>query len=71
MVALLVAHRERPHGRKQRAVAQRHPVGRVIGELVAARLRFEQEGEGRIAADIDPLDRVHLDGDEERHGTVL
>ena len=30
---------------------------------MAALLRFQQQREGRIAADIDALDRVHLDGD--------
>jgi hypothetical protein len=30
---------------------------------VAALLRFEQQSEGGIAADVDPLDRVHLAGD--------
>jgi hypothetical protein len=35
---------------------------------VPALLRFQQESEGRIAADIDPLDRVHLHGDIQGHG---
>jgi hypothetical protein len=32
---------------------------------VTALLGFEQQGKGRIAADIDPFDRVHLHGDFE------
>jgi hypothetical protein len=32
---------------------------------VPARLRFQEQGEGRIAADVDPRDRVHLHGDVE------
>jgi len=43
--------------------AHRQPVGRVIGQRMRARLRFEQQREGRIPADIDPLDRIHLYGD--------
>ena len=70
MVARDIAHLERPHRGRHFAVAQRQPVGRVIGQRVAARLRFQQQREGRIAADIDPLDRVHLHGDVQAHGTV-
>ena len=32
-----------------------------------ARLGLQQQREGRIAADVDPLDRVHLHGDIQRH----
>ncbi len=34
---------------------------------MAARLRLQQEREGRVPADVDPLDRVHLHGDVQRH----
>jgi hypothetical protein len=34
---------------------------------VAALLRFEQQSECGIAADIDAVDRVHLNGDFEAH----
>ena len=47
---------------------QRQSVGRVIEQCVAARLRLEQQSEGRIAGDVDPLDRIHLHGDGQRHG---
>ena len=30
---------------------------------MTAMLRFQQQRKGRIAADVDPLDRVHLHGD--------
>ena len=53
------------HRREHLAVAQRHAVGRVIGQAMPARLRFQQQREGRIAADVDPRDRVHLHGDIE------
>ena len=68
MVAGNVAHRERPYRGRYFAVAQREPVGRVIGQRIGALLRLEQQRERRIAADVDPLDRIHLDGDVQAHG---
>ncbi len=68
MVAGDVAHHQRPHRGRHFAVAQRQPVGRVIGQRMGARLRFQQQCERRIAADIDPLDRIHLHGDVQAHG---
>jgi len=65
MVALDVPHRQRPHRREHFAVDQRHQVGRVIENTMPPRLGFQQQRKGRIAADIDPLDRVHLHGDVE------
>jgi hypothetical protein len=38
---------------------------------MAAFLRFHQKSEGGIAADIDFLDRVHLDRDGQRHVPAL
>jgi len=38
---------------------------------VGAGLRFQQQRERRIAADIDPLDRVHLYGDVQAHKRVM
>ena len=35
---------------------------------MAALLRLQQQREGRIAANVDPFDRVHLDGYIEFHG---
>jgi hypothetical protein len=32
-------------------------------QLMPQLLRLEHDGEGGIARDIDPLERVHLDGD--------
>jgi hypothetical protein len=34
---------------------------------VAAGLRLKQQRKGRIAADVDPLDRVHLHRDGQCH----
>jgi hypothetical protein len=35
---------------------------------MTALLRFQQQGEGRVALDVDPLDRIHLDSDFKAHG---
>jgi hypothetical protein len=37
---------------------------------MAAFLRFQEQRKGRIAADVDALDRVHLDGDIEFHAAI-
>ena len=67
MVAGLVAHAERLHRGEHAVLHHRHAVGRVVAELVAARLRLQQQRKGRIAADVDPLDRVHLHRDVQCH----
>ena len=67
MIAHLVAHGERLHRRHQLFAAQRQLVRRVIGQPVAALLRLQQQREGRIAADVDARDGVHLDGDVQFH----
>ena len=71
MGARLVLDREAVAERDELAVAEREVVRRVVEHVVAAPLRFEQEGEGGIAPDIDALDRVHLEGDFEGHGASL
>ena len=38
---------------------------------MAPRLRFQRQRKSGIAADIDPLDRVHLDCDGKRHEEFL
>ena len=68
MVAGDVAHHQRPHRGRHFAVAQAEPIGGVIGQRMGAFLRFQQQCEGRIAADIDPLDRIHLHGNVQAHG---
>jgi hypothetical protein len=70
VVAGLVAHLKRAHGGEDLAPLQRQAVRRVIGDGMAAPLRLQQQGEGRIAADIDPLDRVHLHGDGQAHRSL-
>ena len=67
MIADLVAHGQQLHRRHQLLAAQRELVRRVIGKAVAALLRFQQQREGRIAADVDTRDGVHLDGDIQFH----
>src|ERR1700681_1063183 len=63
MVAFVVAHCERPHGGKNLVAAQRQAVRRVVRKLVIAPLCFQQQCKRGVAADIDPLDRIHLYGD--------
>jgi hypothetical protein len=58
---------QRPHCRKHLPAAQRQPVRRVVGDLVVASLRLQEKRESGIAADVDPLDRVHLHGDFQAH----
>src|ERR1043166_548665 len=67
MIAPLVAHFERPGARHHGAVAEGEIARTIIGERVAARLRFQRQRESRIAGDVNPLDRVHLDGNAKRH----
>ena len=54
--------------RPQAALGPAERVGRVMVERVAELLRLEHDGEGGIAGDVDPLERVHLHCDAERHG---
>ena len=63
MIADLVADGERLHRGDHVAAAQRQLVRRIVGQRVAARLRFQQQRKSRIAADVDARDGVHLDGD--------
>ena len=53
------------------AVAHGQPVGRVVEKLISAPLRFQQHREGRIARDLDALDRVHLNRNGEGHESSL
>jgi hypothetical protein len=63
VVALVVADLHRLHRSVDLAVDKGEPVRRVIGNRMFPALRFQQQCEGRIAADVDPFDRVHLNGD--------
>ncbi len=68
VISGLVLDRQRMPAREQLPAVEGEVGRRVIEYLVPAPLRFEQDRERRIAADIDPLDRVHLAGDAEGHG---
>jgi hypothetical protein len=67
VIAGLVAHAQGLDRRHQFLAAQRELVRRVIGQAVAALLRLQEQRKGRIAADVDARDGVHLDGDVEFH----
>src|SRR5207253_2507328 len=43
-------------------------LGHIMIERVPELLRLEHDREGRIARDVDLLERVHLHCDAERHG---
>jgi len=67
VIARLVAHAERLHMSDNIVAAQRQFVGREIRQRVAAPLRLQEQRECRIAANVDPRDGVHLDGDVQYH----
>jgi hypothetical protein len=52
---------------EQFALAERQTGGRIIENVVPALLCFEQNGERRIALDIDAIDGIHLDGNAKGH----
>jgi hypothetical protein len=67
MVARDVSHAERLDLGENPSIEQSEPVRRVISQLVAAFLGFQEQGECRVAFDVDPLDRIHLNGDFQAH----
>src|SRR5450631_3502766 len=67
MVAGLVAHGQALDGCEYVSVEQSQPVGGVIGEPMPPFLRLQQQGEGGIALDVDPRDRIHLHRDFQIH----
>jgi hypothetical protein len=67
MIACLVADSQGLNLRKHPPVEQRQPIRGVIGKVVTAFLRLQQQGEGRVAFNVDPFDRIHLHGDFEAH----
>ncbi len=71
MISRLVLDRERMPARAQFVAMQRKRLRRVVENLVPTGLCLEQDRERAIAADIDPLDRVHLTGDAQGHGAPV
>ncbi len=71
MIALLAAQAHRPRARDRLAVAQGQLARMVVPQLVPARLGAEPHDERGIPLDIDALDRVHLDGNAQGHGSVF
>jgi hypothetical protein len=67
MVPFLVAHVQRLHRRKETRPTQRQAIGRVIRDFVISPLRLQQQGKRGIAANVDPFDRIHLNGDFQAH----
>jgi hypothetical protein len=52
--------------RPQPAVLPAQILGEIVEQLVPARLRAEHDREGRIALDVDPIERIHLHGESRR-----
>ena len=67
VIAGLVAHSNVATRGIQPAARQCQRPGLVVKQLMAAGLRLQHHGEGRVAPDVDRLDGVHLDGDLEGH----
>src|SRR5690349_6538510 len=67
MIAALVLDSERSRAGDHDRIPEREVARAVVKELVAAGLSLESEREGGIRGDLDPLDRVHLDGDSQGH----
>ena len=71
MRAVLVLDLQALAARQKSIAMQREIGGRVIENVVPALLRFEQKRESRVADDVDPVDRVHLNGNAKGHVEAL
>ena len=61
-VAGLAAHVQGARRRQDAAAGKRQVRGQVVAQAMAPALRLQGQGKGRIAVDVDAVDRVHLDG---------
>ena len=66
--ALDVLDRKRLRHSLDMAAVEPQPIGRIMQDVVAARLGLEKKRESRVAGNSDALDRVHLHGDGQGHG---
>ncbi len=69
MVGEIIAHIHRMARGRKDAACQRQRLRLVVEQRVAALARLQHHRKGGITLDVDVLDRVHLDGDIERHGS--
>ncbi len=67
VIVLRISHGQRTGPRGHQPIAKGEVARPVIEQRMAAGLRFQRERKGGIARDVDALDRVHLDGNSERH----
>ena len=67
VVAGFITHADIIAGGEQRAAAKRQRLRLVVEQRMAAPLCFQHHGEGRVALDVDGLDRVHLHCHLQRH----
>ncbi len=63
MIALDIAHLDPLDTGADNTVGHRQAVRRVVVLLMAAPLAHQHQREGRVAADVNPGDMVHLEGD--------
>src|SRR5262245_42472522 len=71
MVARLVLDGECGAPGQQAPLVEREIGRRVVEQRMPAPLGFQEQRKGRVAADIDAVDRVHLTGDAKGHATML
>ncbi len=71
MPALFAPERHRASSRGQAPVPEGERIRQIVEQRIAARLGFQAKGKGAVGVDIDALDRVHLNGDGESHGSGI
>ena len=67
MIARDALDGDRMRHRPEPPVGPAQRLGGIMEEPVPARLGAEHDREGRIAGDVDALQRIHLDGDAQAH----
>ncbi len=67
MVRDLAPDLDPPATRGDAAFDKGQPVGRIVKQPMPPLLRFQRDAKGRIRVDVDGGDRVHLQGDGQRH----
>ena len=71
MIAFFITHGNRLHRGKNLAIQHGELVRRIIEKRMAALLRFKHQRKSRVALDVDLFNRIHLDGNGQRHDTLL
>jgi hypothetical protein len=69
VIARLPAHLQGPGPGIDPPVPEAQVLGQVVVQAMAAALGLQGQHEAAVGIDVDRLDRVHLDGDGEAHGS--